>query len=393
MRNSKTALRGNDIRKVNEKLVLRLIQQEKVFSQSEAVEITGLKPPTILRIFTNLEEDGLIEVSDARKVSSDRKGRKPVYYRLNPEALYVVGVEFWSRSASVVISNFVREPVYSDSLNVDPDKGSQAVVRKVSSLIERSLKAAGIVPGQLAGIGIGAPGRVDIETGKVLFYSRIDGLNDFNITEFFEDKFNVPVIVHNNCSVIALNEYHSKKMENDGNIMAVLIRGGVGGSYINQGRVLTSSNITTMEIGHMSIDPDGDICSCGSKGCLETLLSEEAILTATRKAAGIDNITDLESALYASGEPADKLAPVLDEKAEVLAYAIRNLNQLLSPGKFLIISRSLELSRRLADGASDILNCNGIAGEYRLEAVLYDPMQAGMGACDIVFQEYFTGGL
>ena len=67
MKSQHSALRGKDIRKGNEKLVLSLIQKQELLSQSEAVELTGLKAPTILRIFTNLEESGFIKISKKPK--------------------------------------------------------------------------------------------------------------------------------------------------------------------------------------------------------------------------------------------------------------------------------------------------------------------------------------
>ena len=387
-------MRGKDIRQGNEKLVLRLIQREGLLSQSEAVELTGLKAPTILRIFTNLEEEGLILISDKAKDTGagERKGRKPVYYRLNPDALYVVGLEFWAASATVVISNFVREPVYSETIEIEREIGGEAVTAKLIELIEGSIRRNKISRRRIAGIGIGAPGKVDIAEGTVLYYSRIPGLKDFALREYLEKSFDLPIFIHNNCSVIAMNEYSSGGTDQAENIMAVLIRGGVGGAYINNGKIITSGNITTMEIGHMSVMPGGRECSCGEAGCLETYLSEDSILS-DLSFDGFSSIKELDDAI-SDGRLSAGAEAVFDEKAGILSAALRTLGHLFSPNLFLIISRGESLSRLLAEKAEAGLSGGSGCGENRksrLKPACYDPLHAGMGACDIVFSNFFNG--
>ncbi|MGM0432982.1 MAG: winged helix-turn-helix domain-containing protein, partial [Spirochaetota bacterium] len=115
MTEKSTPLRSEDVRQKNEKLILHYIQHSHGISQSEIVHLTGLKAPTVLRIFSILEKNGLIKVNKNRpeKDEGDRKGRKPVFYTVNGRAKYVIGVEFWSQTAHVLVVDFARKPVYS----------------------------------------------------------------------------------------------------------------------------------------------------------------------------------------------------------------------------------------------------------------------------------------
>ena len=91
-------LRASDVRQHNEKMVLFLIYQAKRsgVSQSEVVQSTGLKAPTVFRIFNHLEEDGLIEpLALIQPETLQKKGRRPVAYRVRENALYTIGLEFW----------------------------------------------------------------------------------------------------------------------------------------------------------------------------------------------------------------------------------------------------------------------------------------------------------
>ena len=392
---TKSALRSDDIRRGNEKLVLHLIHRQGAVSQSEIVDQTGLKAPTILRIFTNLKDSGLIQLAETdRDRPSDKKGRKPVFYSLNPEALYVVGVEFWAASLTVVICNFLGTPVYSGSFPLEKGLPGAQVLDKIESLIRSSLEEVSLNSDKVMGLGIGAPGRVDTETGTIQVYSRISDLNNVNLKRHFEERLDIETIVHNNTSVMAMHQYRISGLHTTQNLFAILLRGGVGGAYINEGKVVTSGKITSFEIGHLSVDPKGRECQCGWRGCLETYLSEEAILQDMNdRGAGKVDMVSLEALLDEPGSSRGKLVrQVIDEKAVFLAYAVKNITNLLSPENFLLITRSQALSDYLSDRVEKILRDYPPYPEEtnpRFIPCLYDPHQAGMGACDLVFHNYF----
>ncbi len=391
----KSALRGINIRKGNEKLVLQLIQQYGHISQSRIVDITGLKAPTILRIFTNLSDMGLIQKTSINIIEpAEKKGRKPVYYTLNPNALFVIGVEFWVSYATVVITDFTRKPVISQSIPIDPNCTGIQALTKISHLIRELIAKLNLQTEQIIGIGIGAPGRVDTHKGIVQFYSRMSGLDEINIKEFFTEKFDIEVLVHNNTSIIAMNEYQNTFAEKKKSLFAVLLRGGVGGAYINKGEIVTSGNLTSFEIGHMSINPDGRLCGCGWRGCLETYLSEKSIIKDIQD-EGIDAVTIEsigESLAAAAGKEKKIITGVLDEKSKQLAFALKNVTNLLSPDLFLIITRNSELSTYMARKVKEELKKSPPFPEIhtpKIKGVLYNSANAGLGACDLVFQNFW----
>ncbi len=110
-------LRSEDVRQKNEKIILQAIQKSRGLSQSEVVALTGLKAPTVLRIFTYLEERGLIQVTDTvERQLPERKGRKPVFYQVNPTTHYTIGIEFWSRQISIIMTDFQKNLIYSSTV-------------------------------------------------------------------------------------------------------------------------------------------------------------------------------------------------------------------------------------------------------------------------------------
>ena len=382
-------LRGNDVREKNEKLVLRIIHKSDGISQSEVVQMTGLKPPTVFRIFSSLEEGGLIEAFDKKVDASERKGRRPVYYRTKSDARFIIGIDFWVRSASIVIVNFSGEPVYKEVTELHDFIDADQVVRVLKELIEKSLQRSGVPRERLIGIGIGAPGRVDIESGTVVHYGRIRGMNNFSIKTPIEKSFGLPVYVHNNATVVALSEYRYGVATQKNNLLTVLIRSGVGGSFINDGTIFVTNNHTTLEIGHMTVDIHGRECECEHRGCLESYVSEEVLIHDIRETGVELNFDDLDHAIAAQNQ---KVLEVLNEKARILAEGIYSLYQLFGPDSFLLVSRSESLSNYLADRIHQQLDWTDEAPAEEKCVVLpckYDPILAGIGASDLVLDQFF----
>ncbi|MFW6209253.1 MAG: ROK family transcriptional regulator [Spirochaetota bacterium] len=382
-------LRGNDVREKNEKLVLQIIHKSDGISQSEVVQMTGLKPPTVFRIFSSLEEGGLIESFDKQVASSERKGRRPVYYRTKSDARFIIGIDFWVRSASIVIVNFSGEPVYKEVTELHDFIDADQVVSVLKDLIEKSLQRSGVPRERLIGIGIGAPGRVDIETGTVVHYGRIRGMNNFSIKTSIEQTFGLPVFVHNNATVVALSEYRYGVATQKNNLLTVLIRSGVGGSFINDGTIFVTNNRTTLEIGHMTVDIHGRECECDHRGCLESYVSEEVLIHDIRETGVELNFDELDQAIAAQNK---KVLEVLNEKARILAEGVYSLYQLFGPDSFLLVSRSEALSNYLADRIHKQLSWTAEAPAEEKCVVLpckYDPILAGIGASDLVLDQFF----
>jgi len=381
-------LRGNDVRKKNEQLVLRIIHKSDGISQSEVVLITGLKPPTVFRIFCSLEENGLIEVIEKPVKVTDRKGRRPVYYRIKPDARYVIGIDFWVRSASIVIVNFAGEPVFKQVRELHNFIEAGQAVSVLKELIENSLQKSNINRDLLIGIGIGAPGRVDTEKGEVVHYGRIRGMNNFSIKEPIESAFGLPVCVHNNAAVVALSEYRYGVAKEMKSLLTVLVRSGVGGSFISKGSIFVTENRTTLEVGHMLIDIGGRECECGHRGCLEGYISEEVLIHDFNE-AGLDiGIPDIDEALRTGRK---EVTDIIDKKVKVLAAGIYSLFQLFSPDSFLLVTRSAALSEYAAVETGKLLGWDKSAPEEQGCVILhcaYDPILAGIGAADLVFDKF-----
>ena len=379
-------LRSADVRDRNQKLILRLLFQRGALSQSQVVAETGLKAPTVFRIFSKLEEEQYIRPCEAPESDSelDRRGRRPAYFCVVPEAVFAVGVDFSTFGASVILVNFVNDVIYHEGIEFPPGIKRDEVLSRVGALVGSAIDASSIDPRRLVGIGMGAPGTVDTNAGKVVEYSRIDGLAGFELKQHFQELFGVPVLVHNNASVIAASEYHYDTARDFDSVLAVLVRGGVGAALVNHGRIFLNGATTALEMGRTTVAAheavEGTSAVANGLPTLESIVGEQPLLEImVAREAGITSWADVEARV-----PAETVTSALAGPASVLATSVRNIYHVLHPDAVLIISRYRKLAETLTAAVAEKVP------EIAALPVTYDPVKACYGATDLVFQAFFS---
>ena len=353
-------------------------------SQSQVVQVTGLKAPTVFRIFAYLEEENYIRPCDAPDEGSngndrERKGRKPAYYCVVPGAAFAVGVDFSTSGVSVIVVNFVNDVIHHESQEFTTGINRDEVLSRIGAMISAALDSCALKPQTLAGIGIGAPGIVDTETGVVVQYSRIPGLTNFSLKEHFQKIFGAPVFVHNNASVIAASEYHYASAKEYRSVLAVLVRGGVGGGFVNHGQIFVNGTTTALELGRTSICVTDAHKISADPRTLESVVGEQPLLT---RLAQVEDVSDWHQVQAELSET--RISGILAEPVNALATAVRNLYHILHPDAVLLISRYEKLARVLARAVADAVP------EAVAIPITYDPVKACYGATDLVFQHFFA---
>ena len=353
-------LRGPDIRNRNEKLVLYSIYVSDGIAQSEVSKLTGLKPPTVLGIFSHLAEQGMIEIFSERKGTPDRKGRKPVFYRTRADAFYTIGIDFWMDSAVLIILDFRGTPIHQSAILLGSDLDADAVTDRLLTLIRTAMSSIDLPQEKLLGIGIGGPGRVDVAQGRIFYYADIPGMIDYDLRDRLERELGVQVIVHNNVAVIAASEYRYGKEPKFETLIAVSIRAGVGGAMISGGKIFLNRNRTALDVGHMSVDIRGRECSCGSRGCLSTYITERRIMEDLKPHCGIDHFEDLDAVIAMGDSDGHEYTR---RKSGKFSLSVSEISSSYSVLSFLSLSRvpprSLRSLRRPLNGRSIPIRLHG----------------------------------
>ncbi|MBT2518627.1 ROK family protein [Streptomyces sp. ISL-90] len=167
----------------------------------------------------------------------------------------------------------------SDQVRMPTGFGAEAVVATALRTVQRMTELAGVGAASFTSIGIGIPGAVDSDTGRVAHAVNL-GLEGLELGSRLSDTLGVEVRVENDVKAAAVGAHHLLGIA-DGiraHSMAYLNLGtGLAAGIVLDGRLLRGGHGVAGEIGHLPVDPAGVVCGCGQRGCLETLVSGSAI--------------------------------------------------------------------------------------------------------------------
>ena len=154
--------------------------------------------------------------------------------------------------------------------------GAEAVYENTCQLLHDVMDHFGVTTDDILGIGVGAPGPLDVKRG-VIIDSPMMRVAEFPLADRLKADFGVPVIMDNDGNLGAFAEQRLGEGKGYDNVLYLTVSTGCGGGAVLNGKIFRGSHDSAAEFGHVSIDPDGPLCPCGNKGCLELLASGTAM--------------------------------------------------------------------------------------------------------------------
>lgn len=202
-------------------------------------------------------------------------GRYPQLFSVRPDLCYVVSVAMDQLVTRIVLidmhNTFIGEvEEFKLTLSNDP-----SVLENLAMHLNQFILDSGIPKEKIAGIGIGMPGFVDKQKG--LNYSFLK-VKEGSIVSFLESLTNLPVLIDNDSSLIALAEFRMGIARAKQNVMVLNIGWGMGLGMILNGEIFRGHDGLAGEFSHIPLFTNNKICSCGKMGCLETETSLLIIL-------------------------------------------------------------------------------------------------------------------
>jgi glucokinase len=229
-------------------------------------------------------------------------------------------------------------------LSTKGERGPAAVLERIARCVRDAVDEADAELKHVAAIGIGAPGAVDSEAGRVVFAPNLPDWKDVPLKRDLEKQLGQPVFAENDCNACTLGVHHVELDGKPRHLVGIFLGTGIGGGLILDGRLHTGFNRTAGELGHMVLEVGGPKCGCGNKGCFEALASRTAIFRRLQQAVKDGEKTVLAETLgpdladMRSGDlrkalrKGDKLVEkVIEEAAEYTGIAVGNLINLLNP--------------------------------------------------------------
>jgi predicted NBD/HSP70 family sugar kinase len=311
---------------------LAVLQRRGAASQADIARETGLSRTTVSNLIAGLLEEGIVvERSDsARAAPSPSGGRPATLLSLEPSSGGFVGVDFGREIVRVAVANRAGELLVdhrSDRLEVAHEAPHALAVAE--SMVTRALEEADLASDRLlgAGVAVSAPVRSYSPgfASGVIFpsWAKID------VADFFGRQLGVPAHLGNDANLGALAEATFGVGRAHRNVFYVMLSEGIGGGVIVDGRIYLGQTGAAGELGHIVVNPDGQVCRCGNRGCLATVAGGAALTTALRQIHGEQMTVDDLIALSHDGDPG--AARLIADAGEAVGRVLAASCSLLDP--------------------------------------------------------------
>ncbi|MEN6316331.1 MAG: ROK family protein [Clostridiaceae bacterium] len=268
------------IREINSSIIIDLLKDKGPLSKYEISKHTGLSAPSVTNIVNDLIKIGIVkEVGMGESIG----GRPPLLLDLNLEGGFIIGVDISSDDITSIVVDFVGNIVSKSVTTMDADDSEFIIFDKIISTISDSIEKTGKDRSLFIGMGIGVSGDVDSEKGIILHASRLKW-NNVPLKSIIENSFHIPTFINENVRLLSFAEKWFGAGKNHENIICIRVGDDIGAGIILGGELFGgSSGKAGVNLSHMTIDPNGLKCDCGSNGCLQTLISSNAIILRARE--------------------------------------------------------------------------------------------------------------
>jgi predicted NBD/HSP70 family sugar kinase len=343
------------IRQINLARVFHALREHPESSQRDLGRLTGLDKATISTVVAQLQDLKLVERSEQSKAR--RVGRPETALSIPRSAGILVGVRLEPAAIRVVTTALggavLGHCQLAGSLNID------TALKVLRETVDRELAEIGEDWSAMRAIGVGIPGLMD-RSGRLVLAPNL-GWRDVPIRAMLEDLFGCPVEVDNDTKAAAIAERLFGLCRRTDDFIYVTGDSGVGGALFLGGRLYRGAGGFAGEIGHTKVMQGGNLCGCGRRGCLETYVSEAAILRRLAE-QGVE-ASDIGAVAALAEQGHGRVLDLLDEVGRHLGFALSNLVNILNP-QLIVLGGNLAvvgswimptLERALAEQALDPL--------------------------------------
>jgi len=248
----------------NQMVVLDQIRRaDDGLSRVELAASTGLSLQTISNIVTRLISRGLV-VEGERRVEG--RGKPRTMLHLDARGAFALGVHVDPVVVTAVLVDL--RGGYVEKTVVETPRGPDALVAEVARGTARMLDDAGVRREDVLGLGVAAPGPIDMTTGRVIHPPLLEGWADVPLRDELAAATGLPVIVEKDVSAAMVAELWRGNRMLDGTSLFFYLGFGVAVAVAHEGELFAGSSRNAGEIGHLIVDSDGPQCTCGNRGCI-----------------------------------------------------------------------------------------------------------------------------
>jgi predicted NBD/HSP70 family sugar kinase len=308
--------------------VLEVIGADSGLSQAEVGRRTGLCRATVSNLVAELRRLGLVHASASRPGG---RGRLEVKV---PRAGVVVGVDYGDRHVRVGVADLSGRVLGDEEHPLPSGAGTHERCVAARGLMTRLLERDRIPAGDVLQVGVGVPRSIDGISGRLGGQAASHPWAEVDARAVLEETFELPVMIDNDCNLGALGELRQGAGRGLTDIVYFHAGDRVGAGVVLGGRVHRGAGGTAGEIGHMTVDPHGQICRCGSRGCLETVVGATSFLDQLR--AGYGAGLEIGDVIQLAEQGDLRCRRALTDAGRAMGTVAADLCNLLSPQRVVV---------------------------------------------------------
>ncbi len=241
-----------------------------------------------------------------------------------------VGIDVGGTNVKIGLFDTELKLICKTSVTTDADMGPKVVIDKMAKTVEELVAQAGLTLKDIIAVGIGTPGPAKYSEGIIIKSTNMPKFKNVPICRMLNEKLGVPIVFDNDANVACWGEYAVGAGKGVKDIVFFTLGTGIGGGIVSNGELVHGCDENGAELGHTIIYPDGRLCNCGQKGCVEAYASADS--TARRATEAIQ-----------SGAKSS-LKKVLDQKGKITS---KDVYQHLASGD--------KLAKEITDGTAKAL--------------------------------------
>ncbi|MER9950177.1 ROK family protein [Mesorhizobium sp. M0047] len=339
-------IRHDDLRRRNRAMVIAAVRRARQPSRTEIAATTGLSHSTISAISSDLIDEGILTESKPSEAGSLKRGRPQVGLSLNPEAAAVMTVVLSLNFLSVAVIDYAGQVISEEQRRLDTlTIARDALIGECTAIVRRRFEDPDLDVHRIARIALAIQGITDTRA-RAMLWSPITPHTDIAFADILEDEFGIPATMENDCNMmaIALRWRDPDRYRND--FIAILLSHGIGMGLVLKGELFTGTHSSGGEFGHMIHRPNGALCRCGRRGCVEAYAGNYAIWRNARQlgedAEPVADVSDADMrALAAVARERDGPEREAYRKAgEALGYGLGSLFALIDPAPVAMVGVS-----------------------------------------------------
>ncbi len=381
-----------NVKNLNKYTILDLIRfTPGGISRVELARHMGLTRAAVTAIINDLLISGVVREAESRLTPS---GRKPIVLEIDPGGGWVAGIDMGATHVTILIADFSARVIQEIEAPFDINRGPEQCLFEVDSLLRSVLDKAGLCLADLKAVGAGVPGPIVLEAGMVSGPPIMPGWDAYPIRDHLQELWSLPVSLSNDAELGALGEWAYGAGRGERHLAYIKVGTGVGAGLLLDGEIYRGATGSAGEIGHITLDENGPLCSCGNRGCLEALAGGSAIARMGREAVqhGLRTQLSAVTPLYSmtardvlsAARNGDLLSQqIVSESGTHLGTAIASLVNLFNPGMVVVGGGVAQIGDLLLEPIRHAVRERSLkvaSRAVRITAALLGRRSAGMGA-------------